>query len=38
MRRREGEILTAEGLINTFPLVGLAEADDPGRESVRWPL
>ncbi len=38
MRRREGEILAAEGLINTFPLVGAATTvDDPGRESVRWP-
>jgi probable rRNA maturation factor len=37
MRRREGEILRAEGLINTFPLVGPAQPDDEGRESVRWP-
>jgi probable rRNA maturation factor len=37
MRRREGEILTLEGLINTFPLVGLAKADEEGRESVRCP-
>ena len=38
MRRREGEILRGEGLINTFPLVGLAIADAEGREGVRWPL
>ena len=37
MRRRENEILQSEGLINTFPLVGLAKSDDEGRESVRWP-
>jgi probable rRNA maturation factor len=38
MRRNEGEILAAEGLINTFPLVGLATlAEAEGRESVRWP-
>ncbi len=37
MRRRENELLQAEGLINTFPLVGQAEPDDEGRESVRWP-
>ena len=36
MRRRESEILAREGLTNTFPLVGLAEADDRERESVRW--
>jgi probable rRNA maturation factor len=36
MRRREAEILAREGLTNTFPLVGLAEADDRERESVRW--
>jgi probable rRNA maturation factor len=38
MRRREGEILASEGLINTFPLIGQASPDDPGRESKRWPL
>jgi probable rRNA maturation factor len=37
MRRREGEILAGEGLINTYPLVGRASAGDEGRESVRWP-
>ena len=37
MRRREGEILAEEGLINTYPLVGPAKAVDEGRESVRWP-
>jgi probable rRNA maturation factor len=37
MRQREGEILAAEGLINTYPLVGLLSADDEGRESARWP-
>jgi probable rRNA maturation factor len=37
MRRREGEVLAAEGLINTYPLVGLSKADDEGRESVSWP-
>ena len=37
MRRREGEILVEEGLINTYPLVGRASADAEGRESVRCP-
>jgi probable rRNA maturation factor len=37
MRRREGEILAAEGLINTYPLVGLSKADEAGLESVRCP-
>jgi probable rRNA maturation factor len=37
MRRREGEILVEEGLINTYPLVGRASADGEGRESVRCP-
>lgn len=39
MRRREGEVLAAVGLINTYPLVGTdgPPADDAGRESVRWP-
>lgn len=36
IRRREGEILAGEGLTNTFPLVGLAEGSDAGRESTRW--
>lgn len=36
MRRREDEILAREGLANTFPLAGLAEVDDEGRESARW--
>jgi probable rRNA maturation factor len=35
MRRREEEILTREGLTNTFPLALLAE--DEERECVRWP-
>ncbi len=37
MRQREAEILASEGLINTYPLVGLLSADDQGRESVSWP-
>ena len=37
MRRREGEILASEGLINTFPLVGAAKPDDEGREMMSWP-
>ncbi len=37
MRRREGEILALEGLINTFPLVAGAKPDDEGRESVSCP-
>lgn len=36
IRRREDEILTSEGLPNTFPLVGPAEVSDMERESVRW--
>ena len=36
IRRREDEILTSEGLTNTFPLVGPAEASEMERESVRW--
>ena len=36
IRRREDEILASEGLTNTFPLVGPAEASDMERESVRW--
>ncbi|AGA30877.1 rRNA maturation RNase YbeY [Singulisphaera acidiphila] len=36
IRRREDEILTSEGLTNTFPLVGPAEVSDMERESVRW--
>lgn len=36
IRRREDEILAGEGLTNTFPLVGLADAADAERESVRW--
>jgi probable rRNA maturation factor len=41
MRRREGEIMTREGLTSTFPLVGPCavvgevEADDRERESAR---
>jgi probable rRNA maturation factor len=35
IRRREAEILAAEGLINTFPLVGGPEAE-AGRECARW--
>jgi probable rRNA maturation factor len=38
MRRREGEILASEGLINTFPLVaGANKPDDEGREMMSWP-
>ena len=39
MRRREAEILALEGLINTFPLVGLGRSwpIEEGRESVRCP-
>jgi probable rRNA maturation factor len=37
MRRSEGRILASEGLINTFPLVGLASADLEGREGLSWP-
>jgi probable rRNA maturation factor len=40
MRRREGEILALEGLINTFPLVGAGPASpdvDRGREMMRCP-
>jgi probable rRNA maturation factor len=37
MRRREGEILAAAGLINTYPLVGLLEAGQASQENVRWP-
>lgn len=39
IRRREDEILTTEGLTNTFPLVGPAEVTDvtdTERESARW--
>lgn len=38
MRRREGEVLAAEGLINTFPLVGPDGPGESGREGERWPL
>ncbi len=38
MRRREHEILVREGITNTFPLVGLAEAVVGERESARWPV
>lgn len=37
MRRREGEILALEGLINTFPLAGCPKAEDQGREMMSWP-
>ncbi len=37
IRRREGEILAAEGLTNTFPLVGPIGVDAAGRESARCP-
>jgi probable rRNA maturation factor len=40
MRRREGEILALEGLINTFPLVGAGSSgpeSDQGREMTSWP-
>jgi probable rRNA maturation factor len=36
MRLRENEILTREGLTYTFPLAGLTEAPETGRESARW--
>ena len=38
MRRREGELLTEAGLINTFPMVGLASSErgQSGRESTPW--
>jgi probable rRNA maturation factor len=36
MRRREGEILALEGLINTFPLVGASSLEDQGREMMSW--
>jgi len=38
IRSREDAILAGEGLTNTFPLVGFAETEGPGRESTRWPL
>jgi probable rRNA maturation factor len=37
MRRREGEMLSLAGLINTYPLIGLAKPDEEGRESVSCP-
>ena len=37
MRLREGQILEAEGLINTFPLVEGMVPESEGRESVRCP-
>jgi probable rRNA maturation factor len=37
MRRSEERILASEGLINTFPLVGLESADLEGREGLNWP-
>jgi len=37
MRRREGEMLSLEGLVNTYPLVGLSKSDEEGRESVSCP-
>jgi probable rRNA maturation factor len=37
MRRREGEILALEGLINTFPLVEASSLEDSGREMMSWP-
>ena len=36
IRQREDEILTTEGLTNTFHLVGPAELTDTERESARW--
>ncbi|WP_406693650.1 rRNA maturation RNase YbeY [Singulisphaera sp. Ch08] len=36
IRRREDEILTSEGLTNTFSLVGPPEVTETERESVRW--
>jgi len=38
IRRREAEILSREGLTNTFLLAGLADTADVGRESARWAL
>jgi len=37
MRRREGEILALEGLINTFPLVEASSLETEGREMMSWP-
>jgi probable rRNA maturation factor len=37
-RRREAEILSREGVPNTFLLAGLADTTDVGRESARWAL
>ncbi|WZP00505.1 rRNA maturation RNase YbeY [Isosphaeraceae bacterium EP7] len=38
MRRREGEVLSALGLVNTFPLVGRPAPDSlAGRGGSRWP-
>jgi probable rRNA maturation factor len=40
MRRREGEILASEGLINPFPMIGAGAAGsgpETGREVNRWP-
>jgi probable rRNA maturation factor len=36
IRRREDEILTGEGLTNTFPMVRPSGAIAEGRESERW--
>src|SRR5215212_8159956 len=38
IRGREAEILSREGLTNTFLLAGLADTTDVGRESARWAL
>ncbi len=37
MRRTEGMALASEGLINTFPLVGIAPTGPEGREGLPWP-
>jgi len=36
IRRREGEILYAEGLTNTYLLPDLSRAGEAVRESARW--
>lgn len=39
IRRREGELLAAEGLTNTFPLVARSEpGGEASREEARWPV
>lgn len=36
MRRAEADALAIEGLVNTFPLIGVAQPGDEGREMMRW--